>query len=158
MAMHDEKTQRQMQSRSSSCPRLSVAVRPPRPSPPCRSRLLLIRHRDRIHSCSISQRLTKYDPPNISAVIDSARWRSLGNKCVVREIRLAAFDVIMSRRCHWREIRELRFLFVILQSRPVAAIHTGDVRTGRGHTDGLKWFFILSQYSETRALVPLLLV
>lgn len=49
-----------------------------------------------------SQRLTKYDPQNISAVIDSARWRSLGNKCVVREIYLAAFDVIMWERRHWR--------------------------------------------------------
>lgn len=32
---------------------------------------------------------------NISSVIDSARWRSLGNKCVVREIHLAIVDVIM---------------------------------------------------------------
>lgn len=49
-----------------------------------------------------SQRLTKYDPQNISVVIDSARWRSLGNKCVVREIYLAAFDVIMLEHRHWR--------------------------------------------------------
>lgn len=51
-----------------------------------------------------SQRLTKYDPRNISVVIDSARWRSLGNKCVVREIYLAAFDVIMWERRHWRNV------------------------------------------------------
>lgn len=40
---------------------------------------------------------------NISPVIDSARWRSPRNKCVVREIHLATFDVIMLEHCHWRK-------------------------------------------------------
>lgn len=37
----------------------------------------------------------------ISSVIDSARWERVGNKCVVREIRLALFHLIMLKHCHW---------------------------------------------------------
>lgn len=42
-------------------------------------------------------------PTYISSVIDSARWRSRGDKCGVREINLATFEVIMLRHCHWRK-------------------------------------------------------
>lgn len=107
LAMYDEKkTERQMQFRSSSCPCLSYGCLSKPVCPGVSSMqiyLLSFTSVAGIIPAPFCSGWLNMIPTYISSVIDSARWRSRGDKCGVREINLATFEVIMLRHCHWRK-------------------------------------------------------